>query len=265
MKRKRRKQCALCKNFFKNSEMSEEHYPAKSTGNEDIVALDFGKMVHSIMSGEVVKQLSQPDNQGKTLEQVSSEFFDKELSHSLHPKGRTVRSLCRGCNTFLGKYDEAYKKFYDNDGDPTIIKGYQKSTRLKIVKAIFAKFLSVPECKEQKFDFIEGFLKNDDPEKYTGVWSLYCVKRDYSTDILGFGHLGTGKMTYDEGLIYVLSDDKFIFHLMNFEPHNGYQSLNMMDILNKTYTMVSGSDLKDGGYHGGFVMQEMLSNMFENV
>ena len=54
MKRKRSKQCALCEKFFKSSEMSEEHYPAKSTGNEDIVALDLGKMVDSMMSGKVI-------------------------------------------------------------------------------------------------------------------------------------------------------------------------------------------------------------------
>ena len=135
--------------------MSEEHYPAKSTGNEDIVALDFGKMIDSMRSGELAERLFHKENQGKTVEEVSGEFFDEELSHSLYPKGRTARSLCRQCNTFLGKYDEAYKKFFDNDGSPSIIKGYQKLTRLKIIKAIFAKFLSVPECKGLNFDFID--------------------------------------------------------------------------------------------------------------
>ncbi len=257
MKRKRSNQCALCKNFFRKSEMSEEHYPAKSTGNEDIVALDFGKMIDSMRSGELAERLFHKENQGKTLEEVSGEFFDEELSHSLYPKGRTARSLCRQCNTFLGKYDEAYKKFFDNDGSPSIIKGYQKLTRLKIIKAIFAKFLSVPECKGLNFDFID-FLQDDNQEKYDGQWGLYCTKRDYGTDFFGLGHLATGVMTYDEGVIFVLSDEKFIFHLMDFEPHEGYKSLNMMDLLNKTYTLVSGRDLHDGGYHGHFMIQEML-------
>ena len=257
MKRKRSNQCALCKNFFRKSEMSEEHYPAKSTGNEDIVALDFGKMIDSMRSGELAERLFHKENQGKTLEEVSGEFFDEELSHSLYPKGRTARSLCRQCNTFLGKYDEAYKKFFDNDGSPSIIKGYQKLTRLKIIKAIFAKFLSVPECKGLNFDFID-FLQDDNQEKYDGLWGLYCTKRDYGTDFFGLGHLATGVMTYDEGVIFVLSDEKFIFHLMDFEPHEGYKSLNMMDLLNKTYTLVSGRDLHDGGYHGHFMIQEML-------
>mgnify|MGYP006329264325 FL=1 len=256
MKRKRSNQCALCKNFFRKSEMSEEHYPAKSTGNEDIVALDFGKMIDSMRSGELAERLFHKENQGKTVEEVSGEFFDEELSHSLYPKGRTARSLCRQCNTFLGKYDEAYKKFFDNDGSPSIIKGYQKLTRLKIIKAIFAKFLSVPECKGLNFDFID-FLQDDNQEKYDGLWGLYCTKRDYGTDFFGLGHLATGVMTYDEGVIFVLSDEKFIFHLMDFEPHEGYKSLNMMDLLNKTYTLVSGRDLHDGGYHGHFMIQEM--------
>lgn len=257
MKRKRSNQCALCKNFFRKSEMSEEHYPAKSTGNEVIVALDFGKMIDSMRSGELAERLFHKENQGKTVEEVSGEFFDEELSHSLYPKGRTARSLCRQCNTFLGKYDEAYKKFFDNDGSPSIIKGYQKLTRLKIIKAIFAKFLSVPECKGLNFDFID-FLQDDNQEKYDGLWGLYCTKRDYGTDFFGLGHLATGVMTYDEGVIFVLSDEKFIFHLMDFEPHEGYKSLNMMDLLNKTYTLVSGRDLHDGGYHGHFMIQEML-------
>ena len=188
---------------------------------------------------------------------MSGNIFDEELAQPLYPQGRTARSLCRQCNTFLGKYDEAYKKFFDNDGSPSIIKGYQKLTRLKIIKAIFAKFLSVPECKGQNFDFIT-FLQDENQETYEGKWELYCIKRDYNTDFFGLGHLGTGVMTYDEGVIFVLSDEKFIFHLMDFEPHEGYRSLNMMDLLNKTYTLVSGKDLHDSGYHANFMIQEMV-------
>ena len=40
--------CRLCGDYFSDSEMSEEHYPARNTGNEDIVAVDLGKMlIHS--------------------------------------------------------------------------------------------------------------------------------------------------------------------------------------------------------------------------
>ena len=37
--------CRLCGDYFSDSEMSEEHYPARNTGNEDIVAVDLGKNV----------------------------------------------------------------------------------------------------------------------------------------------------------------------------------------------------------------------------
>ena len=36
--------CRLCGDYFSDNEMSEEHYPARNTGNEDIVAVDLGKM-----------------------------------------------------------------------------------------------------------------------------------------------------------------------------------------------------------------------------
>lgn len=204
MKRKKKKQCVLCKEYFKNSNMSEEHYPAKSTGNDDIVALDFVKMINSIMSGEVKKYIHDQKKEGKTIEEISGDYFDNELSYSLYPKGRTTRSLCRFCNTFLGKYDEAYKKFFDNEGDSTIIKGYQILTRFKIIKAIYAKFLSVPECKGLEFDFI-NFLRDEQAETYKGKWQVYCLKRDYSTDMMGIGSLETGKMNWDEGVIFELS------------------------------------------------------------
>lgn len=50
--------------------------------------------------------------QGESLGQISDDIFDNELTEPLYPKGRTARSLCRKCNTFLGKYDEAYLKFF---------------------------------------------------------------------------------------------------------------------------------------------------------
>lgn len=83
MKRKRSIQCALCKNFFKNSEMSEEHYPAKSTGNDDIVALDFGKMIDSIMSGKVI------------------EFFFSRRIKEKHLKKLVVTFLTRSFHTLF--------------------------------------------------------------------------------------------------------------------------------------------------------------------
>ena len=66
-----------------------------------------------------------------------------------------------------------------------------------------------------------SYLKIKIPDKsldsYHGNWHLYFVHRDYSSDILGLADIGTGKAEYDEGSVYELSDEKFIFNLMNFE------------------------------------------------
>ena len=129
--------CRLCEKEFKDSEMSEEHYPAKSTGNNDIVAFDFLKMYDFIQSGEISVYLQNAMKRGKTKQEALDEYFDQELAKPLYPNGRTARTLCQKCNTFLGKYDEAYLKFYNAKGDPNIVKGYQEETKIQIVKSIF--------------------------------------------------------------------------------------------------------------------------------
>lgn len=43
-------QCRLCRQFFSEEEMSEEHYPAKSVGNDDVIALDIVKMFDSFQT-----------------------------------------------------------------------------------------------------------------------------------------------------------------------------------------------------------------------
>ena len=45
--------CKLCNNEFLDDEMIEEHYPARSTGNEDIVALDLIKMFDTLQSENI--------------------------------------------------------------------------------------------------------------------------------------------------------------------------------------------------------------------
>jgi len=243
--------------------MSEEHYPAKSLGNNDIVAFDLGKFMHSMMSDEILNYYISPENIGKTVEQISDEYFDAELTCSMFPKGRTIRSLCRTCNTFLGKYDEAYKKFFDAEGEPSIIKGYTEATKLKIIKAILAKFISIPEGQNINFDFIE-FVRNESMGEYVGEWMLFTLVRDHSTDFFNMPTLETGKIEYDEGIIFEFSDDKFIFHLMNFKPHKGKKSMNMMDILNKNYKLVKGSEI-DGGYHSDLMIEHFLRGMKEQI
>lgn len=95
--------CKLCGALFKDSDMSEEHYPARSTGNDDIVALDIIKMFESLRSSKVHSEIEKRLAVGEKLEDITGNILDTQLTKSLYPKGRTARTLCRKCNTFLDK------------------------------------------------------------------------------------------------------------------------------------------------------------------
>ena len=96
--------------------------------------------------------------------------------------------------------------------------------------------------------------------EYNGKWNLYFVKRDFSSDLLGMPDIGTGKADFDEGVVYELSDEKFIFNLMNFEKHACYPMANIFDILNKNYQIINGVG-EHGGYHG----QILISRLFSQI
>lgn len=254
--------CKLCGKICNEDEISAEHYPARSTGNEDIVKFDIVKMFDALQSEETRNKIISRMKDGESFENIASDIFDKELSEPLYPDGRTAKTLCRDCNTFLGKYDEAYLKFFNENGDPKKLKGFQPNTKYQIIKAIYAKFLSVPEAKDEDFDFID-FIKDIKSTSYSGKWFLYFVKRDFSSDLFGFNDIETGKANFDEGVVYELSDEKFIFNLMNFPKHACYEMTNIFDILNKKYILVEGVG-ESGGYHGSIFMKRMFSNMLEN-
>lgn len=222
--------CKLCGALFKDSDMSEEHYPARSTGNDDIVALDIIKMFESLRSSKVHSEIEKRLAVGEKLEDITGNILDTQLTKSLYPKGRTARTLCRKCNTFLGKYDKSYLRFFDLDGNPKAIKGFQRQTKYQIIKAIYAKFISLPETQDEEFDFLD-FIRNEDETSYNGTWKLYFVKRDKRSDLMGLPDIGTGKIVFDEGVVYEMSDDKFIFDLMNFPKHACFQMTNIFDIL----------------------------------
>ncbi len=251
--------CKLCGKHFANNEMSDEHYPAKSTGNNDIVRINLIKIVDMFQSGAMEKRVLEGLSTGKTFKEVSDEIFDRDLAEPLYPAGRTARTLCRDCNTFLGKYDEAYLKFFNADGEAKAIKGFQRNTKIQIIKSIFGKFLSVPEAADEQFDFIP-FLRDKELDIYNGKWHLYFVKRDLSTDLLGLAEIETGKDQYDEGVVYELTDDKFIFDLMNFEKHECFEMNDIFGILDKDYQLITGVG-NDGGYHAGMVIGRMLEQM----
>lgn len=249
--------CKLCGNIFKDSDMSEEHYPARSTGNEDVVALDVIKMFDMVRSEKVHSEIEQRLSGGEKFEDIVWDMFDTQLTIPLYPKGRTARTLCRECNTFLGKYDKAYLRFFNQDGHPKVIRGFQKQTKYQIIKAIYAKFLSLPETQNEKFDFLD-FVR--DETNYNGKWKLYFVKRDKQSDFMGMPDLETGKIIFDEGMVYEMSDDKFIFDLMNFPKHSCFQMNNVFDILNKDYSLIEGTG-KNGGYHALVLENRLLSQM----
>ncbi len=255
--------CRLCRQYVSEQEMSEEHYPARSVGNEDIVAVDLGKLIDSLLSEDTYKKLVVGMQNGQSIETMAGQYFDETLSTPLYPRGRTAKTLCRKCNTFLGQYDKAYLKFYNADGDPKAIKGFQKSTKLAIIKAIFGKFLSLPEASEEQFDYID-FLTNESCVSYQGVWHLYFIRRDFASDIMGMADIRAGRVEFDEGTVYELSDDKFIFDLMNFEKHKEFEMNSIFDLLSDHYCLVTGVG-KNGGYHAQILMSSLLRTAFDDL
>ena len=67
-------------------------------------------------------------------------------------------------------------------------------------------------------------------------------------------------ITFDEGVVYELSDDKFIFNLMNFPKHSCFEMTNLFDILKKNYKLVEGVG-ESGGYHAQVFMSSLFSQM----
>lgn len=249
--------CRLCGNSFLNEEMSEEHYPAKSVGNDDIVLLDIAKMFDSLNFLENKEFTSKDD-----LTVLTDKSFEKCVTKNLYPHGRTARTLCKKCNQFLGKYDESYLKFFNLDGDCNKVKGFSKQTKLNIIKAIYGKFLSIPESIDEEFDFL-NFIKNTKSESYKGRWNLYFIKRDHTTDIMGMPDIGTGKETFPEGIVYEMSDEKFIYNLMDFEKSSRIDMTNIFEILNRNYRLVQGIG-NNGSYHESIFIARMFKQMHEN-
>lgn len=255
--------CKLCGNTFSDKEMSEEHYPAKSVGNDDIVLFDIAKMFDNLTSPKFRDDVSTKLFDKADLNNIIDESFGSCVVQNLYPNGRTARTLCKECNRFLGKYDEAYLKFYNADGNTKQVNGFSKKTKLQIIKAIYAKFLSVPETFNENFDFID-FIKNIESDSYDGKWHLYFIKRDYSTDIMGMKDIGTGKETFQEGIVYEMSDEKFIYNLMNFEKSSRLDMTNIFEILNRNYRLVEGIG-ENGSYHESIFLARMFSQMNDSI
>lgn len=246
------KKCKLCNKEFDELQLTKEHYPAKSVGNNDLVIINVFDIIEDMM--QAPSKFRYIANFGEGFSGVENYYSNSEMAKSIYPEGRYARTLCRKCNSFLGKYDEAYKKFYDYDGNPKKIKGFSKATKLRIIKAIFGKFLSLPDAKDEDFDF-RDFILDERNEEYKGEWKLFFVKRNTITS-----DMQTIKLNYDEGVVYHLSDDKFIFDLLNFEKPNEYVMNNIFDILEKNYKLQVGP-----GENGGFYAEAFTVNLFRNL
>lgn len=77
---------------------------------------------------------------------------------------------------------------------------------------------------------------------------------------MGIPDIGTGKIIFDEGIVYEMSDDKFIFDLMKFPKHACFQMTNIFDILNNNYKLIEGTG-KDGGYHAHVLISRLFSQI----
>ena len=73
--------------------MSEEHYPARSTGNEDIVALDLIKMFDTLQSENIHTEVTKRLNLGETPQKIVDDIFDNRVSKPLYPNGRTATTM----------------------------------------------------------------------------------------------------------------------------------------------------------------------------
>ena len=73
----------------------------------------------------------------------------------------------------------------------------------------------------------------------------------------------TGKIDWDldgKKIVYELSDDKFIFNLLNFQKHDEFIMNNIFDILG-TYTLIEGCHDASGGYHGQMALARVFSHI----
>ena len=248
--------CRLCQKCFNNEDMSDEHYPAKTVGNNDLVMIDPEKFIESLIKiKKEANEYYEENNKEKYLKEAEK-MFDEKIAMPLYPNGRTNRTLCVKCNNFLGRYDEAYKKFYNIDGSPQKLKGFTDGTKYMIIKSIYGKFLSLPETQDVEFDFLD-FILDEKQTEYKGKWNLYFIHRNEKADFLKLKDYEAGKLIYPEGTVFVLTDEKFCYYLLNFKKHSTVKTNGIFDILTKNYCLVKDEGDK-ADYHQQLVLSRLL-------
>lgn len=78
---------------------------------------------------------------------------------------------------------------------------------------------------------------------------------------MGLSDIRTGSLSFDEGTVYELSDDKFIFNLMPFPKHDCFEMTDIFDIKSKQYCLTVGAG-DSGGYHAQIFMSSIFQDAF---
>ncbi len=119
----------------------------------------------------------------------------------------------------------------------------------------------MPEARNEEFDFVP-FVKEKDIAEYSGDWRLYFVRRNATSDLLGLADMETGTAHFEQGIVYELTDDRFIFDLLNFEKHDSFEMNNIFDIISPNFRLITGTG-ESGGYHAQMIMSRLFDQMFE--
>ena len=87
--------CRLCQRYVSEQEISEEHYPARSVGNEDIVAVDIEKLIDSLLSEDTYKEIVVGLNNGQSIEDIDCQYFDEKFGHFPKLTVKAFNGVCR--------------------------------------------------------------------------------------------------------------------------------------------------------------------------
>lgn len=74
------RKCKLCGGIFLENEMSEEHYPARNTGNDDVVAVDLKKYFDYLTDQSKLQEVRNKLNKGESIEKIAGDIFDNEMA-----------------------------------------------------------------------------------------------------------------------------------------------------------------------------------------
>ena len=198
-------------------------------------------------------------------------FLPQNIITHLERISTSCVSLSTLVDIFVGvqtSADKIYIVHADREDDSFIYSHDKQNREFRIEKEILRK--SIYDTRLSSYEKIVAnsyiiFPYKDDsgkPVLYTleEMNERFPCALAYSTDLFGMKDIGTGRIEFNEGVVYEMSDDKFIFNLMNFPKHNCFEMTNIFDILHKNYKLVEGVG-KDGGYHAQVFMSRMFSQM----